>query len=179
MPHRGPWQELASEVVLSTPHFDVHRDRVERPDGSPGQYDWISAPDQVRVAALVADTILLIDQHHYLIGRTLQLPGGSLEGEEGSEVAARRELQQETGFHGGVWAGAGTVSPLPGLAPTRVHLWSARDLTPGTATPEPSERDLRVVRMTLAEARDAVLAGRVQCAASALLIVRVAAGFQA
>lgn len=178
MRHRGPWDKIASELTLTTPHFKVYRDQVKRPDGNAGQYDWIAVPDQVRVAAFVGDAILLVDQYHYLIGQTLQLPGGNLEDHEDGQNAARRELQQETGFTGGAWTSHGSISPLPGLTPARVHLWSVRDLTQGLASPESSERDLSVVRLAVQAAKDAVLNGKVQCAASAALILRAAAKLQ-
>jgi ADP-ribose pyrophosphatase len=175
MQHKGPWDKIASEPILTTQHFRVYRDRVKRPDGVIGQYDWVAAPDQVRVAALVGDSLLLVDQYHYLVGQTLQLPGGNLEGRESSEDAARRELQQETGYSGGDWISHGFVSPLPALTPARVHLWSVRNLTRTTASPEPSESDLRIVELAIQAAKEAVLAGRVQCAASASLIQQVLA----
>ncbi|WP_083672657.1 NUDIX hydrolase [Micromonospora sp. CB01531] len=178
MPHRGPWDKLASERTLHTPHFDVYRDQVRRPDGSIGHYDWVAAPDQVRVVALAGDSILLIDQYHYLAGQALQLPGGSLERGEESLVAARRELQQETGFSDGTWTNHGSVRPLPGLTTAQVHLWSVRNITEGPASPESAERDLRVVRLTVQSAEQAALDGKVECAASAALILRVTAGIK-
>ncbi len=149
-------------------------DEVVRPDGSTGEYDWVETKDLVRVAAIVADEILLIEQHHYLIGRTLQLPGGQIERDESDEDAGRRELCEETGFRDGTWQRFGFVYPLPGLSPVKVHLWQARDLTAGEPHPEPYELDLEVRRMSLTEAAKAVRTGLVHCAASATLILATA-----
>jgi len=160
-----------ARVVYANSRLRVHRDEVVRPDGQIGSYDWVDVPDQVRVAAFLGTDLVLIDQHHYLVGRTLQLPGGNVEQHEDAHTAAQRELWQETGCHGGSWASHGELVPLPGLSPSKVHLWSASDLTPGNAEPEPSEADLRVVRVSLADAHVAVLDGRVGCAASAALIL--------
>src|SRR5262245_59791281 len=171
MQQRGPWERIASELVFESEHFTAYRDQVRRPDGKVGSYDWVSVPDQVRVAALFGNSLLLVDQYHYLIGPTLQLPGGSLEEGELSEEAARRELQQETGYAGGVWTSHGRLSPIPGLTPSRVHIWSAQDLAAGPTMPDSSERDLRTLLVPLDSARRAVLAGRVLCAASAALIL--------
>jgi 8-oxo-dGTP pyrophosphatase MutT (NUDIX family) len=171
---RGPWEQRDSRVVCTTSHFRVHRDDVVRPDGKPGHYDWIAMPDQVRVAAIVGGNLLLTNQHHYLIGSTLQLPGGGVEKGENSQEAAQRELRQETGFHGGAWTRHGFVCPLPSLTPSVVHLWSVCDPTPGDAEPESAERDLQILRVQLPMAVQAVLDGEVGCAASAALILLIA-----
>ena len=103
----------------------------------------------------------------------LQLPGGSKEGDESSEAAGRRELAQETGYTGGEWISQGVVYPLPGLTPAKVHLWLVRGAEEGRSHPESSERDLRYLTLPLHAARTAVFAGKVQCAASAALILRI------
>jgi 8-oxo-dGTP pyrophosphatase MutT (NUDIX family) len=170
----GRWDRRATRVVCTTSHFRVHRDDVVRPDGNADHYDWVEMPDQVRIAAIVGNSLLLVNQDHYLIGGTLQLPGGGVEKGEDRQEAAQRELRQETGFHGGAWTSHGSVCPLPSLTPSLVHLWSARDLTPGDAKPESAERDIRVLRLQLPIAVQAVLDGKVGCAASAALILLIA-----
>jgi len=173
MPYPRAWTRLATRVVYETPRLRLHRDDVTRPDGQVDHYDWVETPDQVRVAALVGEEVILIEQSHYLTGSALQLPGGSLDPDEDSRSAAQRELRQETGYHGGVWASYGQLCPLPSLSPVRVHLWFARDLAAGHAEPESAEADLRVRRMPLTGALDAVREGRVCCAASTALILAV------
>jgi ADP-ribose pyrophosphatase len=85
-------------------------------------------------------------------------------------------LRQETGWYGGRWTSHGSVFPLPALTPARVHLWSAQELEAGSAQPEPSERDIRVVALNLLSAVEAVHRGEIRCAASAALLLLLAAG---
>ncbi|MEU1813530.1 NUDIX hydrolase [Micromonospora aurantiaca (nom. illeg.)] len=172
-PH-GPWIRRGGELRHATARFLVHRDRVTRPDGADGTYDWVDTADLVRVAAIDAGTILLIRQHHYLVGETWQCPGGAIDDGESSLQAARRELAEETGYHHGTWTPVGVWHPLPGLTPAKVHLWQAHNLTAGPAHPEPGEADLSVLRVGLADAVEAVHQGRVGCAASAALILLAA-----
>ncbi|MER5996761.1 NUDIX hydrolase [Streptomyces viridosporus] len=172
MEQRGPWTRYGGTTPYRTPHFQVHRDEVTGPDGRRGDYDWVQAPDQVRVAALVDGQLLLVEQYHYLAGALWQLPGGSVDpDDDGALTAARRELAEETGYHGGTWTGHGFLHPLPGLTDCRVHLWRVDQPTSGPAAAEPSEADLRILRVPLPEAVAAIREGRLRCAPSATLVL--------
>ncbi|MDI3422010.1 NUDIX domain-containing protein [Streptomyces luteolus] len=173
----GPWARHRRTPLYATPRLTAYRDEVTFPDGSTGPYNWVRVPDQVRVAALVDGALLVCEQHHYLTGVMWQLPGGSVDPADGdSATAARRELAEETGYRDGHWTDLGTLHPLPGAAPARVHLWSTVDPDPYPAAPEPVEADLKIHHIPLAEAVSAVRDGRLRCAASAALVLAVALG---
>ncbi|MFJ8036064.1 NUDIX domain-containing protein [Streptomyces sp. NPDC096032] len=177
MEERGPWTQRASSLLCSTSHFGVMRDEVTRPDGLRDHYDWVDAPDQVRVAALINEHLLLIEQFHYLVGPLWQLPGGTVDAEDADPcAAARRELAEETGYTSGTWSDCGFLYPMPGLTGCRVHLWRADYLSPGLASPESAEADLQVRHVPLREAARAVRDGRIRCAPSAALVLSVTSG---
>lgn len=176
METRGPWRRHHREPLCTTERLVAYQDQVTLPDGSTGHYDWVRVPDQVRVAALVGGSLLIVEQYHYLTGTMWQLPGGDVDPEDqDSGAAARRELAEETGYREGRWTARGALHPLPGLTPARVHLWSADGLTPGEPAPEPGEADLGVRQVPLAEAVRAACDGRIGCAASAALVLAVGA----
>jgi len=175
MEDRGPWTKHSRTVEFESSHLRVLRDRVTFPNEQVGDYDWMQSKDQVRVAVLAADGILFVEQYHYLIGRCLQLPGGDVEAGETTLDAAQREVHQETGFRDGVWTSLGAVHPLPSISPVRIHLWTLDQAAPGPTSPDPTERDLRVVRLPLAAAAAEALHGRLTCAASAAIVLRLAA----
>jgi ADP-ribose pyrophosphatase len=168
--HRSGWIVTGHSEPYAVGRLMVHRDEVVTPDGLDRSYVWVAARDQVRVAALVEGKLVFVEQDHYLIGRTLQLPGGTLNERESPEEAGRRELSEETGLHGGVWQSLGHLCPLPGLTPLGVHLFLAIDAVTGPVVLEPGEGDIAVHRLPPLEAIEAIRAGRIACAASVALV---------
>jgi len=172
---RGSWVRHGTDALLRRRFFAVRSDLVTTPAGTEGRYDWVDAPDLVRVAAITAaGEIYLIRQHHYLPDRTfLQLPGGGVEPGETPLQAAARELAEEVGATGTLTI-CGTVWPMPGLTASRTHLVRADVRELSAASPEESEADLQAVNLPISEAVAAANDGRIVCAASALLVLQLA-----
>ncbi|MFC7304563.1 NUDIX domain-containing protein [Streptomyces monticola] len=176
MEQRGPWTRHNGRQSCSNPRFSVGRDEITAPDGRRGDYHWVDVPDQVRVAALVDGRLLVVEQFHYLAGPLWQLPGGAVDPSDADPLAAaRRELAEETGRHGGTWTGQGSLYPLPGVTGCRVHLWRAEHTAAGPTAREPGEADLRVRHVPLTEAASAVRNGLLRCAPSAALVLALVA----
>lgn len=80
----------------------------------------------------------------------LELPAGLLEPGEIPIVAARRELEEETGLSGGIWRELRTIQPSPGFVREPVTLFLAEDLDEGEPRRDEGE-ELEIVRLTLEE----------------------------
>jgi ADP-ribose pyrophosphatase len=95
--------------------------------------------------------IVLVRQHRAGAGAPLlELPAGNMDEGEPPETAARRELAEETGLHGGDWAEVAAGYTSPGFCDERMHLFVAHGLEDGEANPEGSE-ELEIVRVPVAE----------------------------
>ena len=90
-------------------------------------------------------------------GSVLELPAGGVEEGESPLEAAKRELAEETGLHGGEWCEAATFFTSPGYTDERMHLFLATGLDRGEPSPEGSE-DLELVRVPVDEV-PALIAG--------------------
>ncbi len=101
------WTTLKSDIIVSRPPWlRVRHDAVQLPDGriNPDFY-VVEYPDWVNVIAITEDGRFVMEkQYRYGIDRTCyEIPAGTMEPGETPEEAARRELEEETGYTGGEW----------------------------------------------------------------------------
>jgi ADP-ribose pyrophosphatase len=80
----------------------------------------------------------------------LELPAGTLEAGESPLESAKRELEEETGLHGGRWREVAAFYTTPGFCRERMHLFFAVNVEPGTANPADDE-ELELVRWPVAD----------------------------
>ena len=143
----GAWTVLTSEYLAREPWYTVRVDRVQLPSGTIIPKYWISEyPPWVNVVAVTADErVVLIRQYRHGIGGVhFEVPAGATDpGDTSLELAARRELLEETGYSGGTWSPWMTLSANPALQNNLTYTFLAEGVTAGPASPEESE-DIRV-----------------------------------
>src|SRR4051812_19424383 len=110
-----PWREISRRRLVETPvlSLDAHV-RASAVTGREAEFYVFDAPDWVNVVAVTEDDdVVLIEQYRHGSERvTLEIPGGMIDPEDAApEVAARRELLEETGYAAERWTHVGTVDP--------------------------------------------------------------------
>lgn len=85
----------------------------------------------------------------------LELPAGRVERGESMNEAALRELEEETGYRAGSLEKLASAYVAPGYSDEIIHLFIARDLTPGRPHPERGE----FLRTVLMKPEDYLLSG--------------------
>lgn len=175
MKQHGPWQIVSSREVYRDPWLLVVRDEVVRPDGHPGSYCVVHVKPGITVVAVDdQNRIYLTEEFHYAVGcETLEAVSGGVDEGEDSLQAAQRELREELGIEAAEWIDLGRVDPFTAsvLSPSQIYL--ARKLTFGAAAPEGTEQ-IRQISMTLAEAVERVMQGKITHAASCVAILKAA-----
>jgi len=112
-------------------------DTIERADGSRGTRDIAGHPGAIAVIAIdAADRVLLVRQYRVAVAELLlEIPAGTLDiADDGTiedpDLAARRELEEETGMRAGSWRKVAQFYTAPGFASELMHLYLATDLKP-------------------------------------------------
>lgn len=130
-------ERLVDSRVLHRGRYLTFRvDRVQRADGSHATRDVCGHPGAVAVLALDdEDNILLVRQYRHPAGQVLlEIPAGTLDpapdgdGVEDHAAAARRELEEETGYRAESWELLTSFWTAPGFATELMHLYLARGL---------------------------------------------------
>jgi 8-oxo-dGDP phosphatase len=140
----GVWKVLTSEYVAREPWYTVRLDRVQLPNGHVIAKYWVNEyrPWVNVVAVTDTDQVVLIRQYRHGIGGVhFEIPAGTTDPDDTSlELAARRELLEETGYGGGTWSLLATLSANPALQNNLTYTYLAEGVTrQGAATPESSE----------------------------------------
>ena len=74
-----------------------------------------------------ADEVVLVTVDRHTVGPSVEVPAGGTDGED-PLVAARRELEEETGLTAGTWRQVGEVSALNGICRAAEVVYLATDL---------------------------------------------------
>lgn len=170
-PHDAP----AAEELLITKRFRVVRVTENCRDGTQRTREIVEHPGSVVIVPMVSDeAVCLIRNFRQAVGDTLwELPAGTLDRDEPIAEAARRELEEETGYRAAVLEERPGLWMSPGILRERMHVFVARELTPGPQALEPGETiDTHVVAWD--EAVRMCLDGRIDDAKSVAALLRLA-----
>ena len=121
---------LKSEEIFNGKVMKVIRDEIETADGHKSIREVVIHSGGVVIVALTKDNkILLVKQYRYPLRNTnIELPAGKLEPNENPDLAAKRELEEETGFSAGYWKSLGFINTTPGICTEKLYLYLAKDL---------------------------------------------------
>jgi len=159
------WATRDSTVAYSCPGFDIVRETVELPDGTETDFDYVDEPAAVVVLALTPDDrVVVIEEWREAVDRVNRgLPAGTVEpGDDDLATAARRELEEETGYLAEELDHLTTVEPLNGLANSVHHYFVARDCRPTGVQRLDDDESIRVETTTRDDLFDALAAGELR-----------------
>ena len=146
---------IASELLHEGRVFRLLHERVSLPSGIEQSLDVIDHPGAVAIVALNEEgRLLLVRQYRHALGDwTVEIPAGRLEANESIEAAARRELEEETGFEAAHWEPLRSIVPAAGFCSEVIHLFLATELRaiPGGGAPADDDEEIEVTWSTPAE----------------------------
>ena len=126
------WKEtcIESEIIFKGKFFEIIRDKVEKPDKSNTFREYMKFPEVVVIIPILPNgNIILLKQYRYVIDSLIiELPAGKVDPFEDIEVAALRELNEETGYKAGKIKEIMCFYPTCGVSTEKMHLYLAEDL---------------------------------------------------
>jgi ADP-ribose pyrophosphatase len=127
------WKILGRRELLQTRVFTVAERENEGPGGRKGRFVSLEAPDWATVVPVLSrdgtDYFLMVRQYrHGSDELSVEFPGGVVEPGEAPELAAARELEEETGYRAASIRRAASVSPNPAIMSNRYHVFLAEGL---------------------------------------------------
>jgi len=151
---------IASTRVHRGRIIEVSTERLRYANGREYDLDFVRHPGAAAVVAVDgAGRVCLVRQYRHGVEDFLwEIPAGKLDAGEAPQICAVRELAEETGVVAKLWTALGLFVPAPGIFNELIHLYLARDLDVGKATPD-SDEDLELQWMPLSEAVGRVLRG--------------------
>ncbi|MCC8038982.1 MAG: NUDIX hydrolase [Bacteroidales bacterium] len=144
------WKILSSEYLVKRPWLTARRDKVELPDGRVNdEFYVLEYPAWINVIAITEDGRIVMErQYRHALGVTCyEIPAGVVEQGEQPIDAAKRELEEETGYVGGEWSELMVLSANPGLLNNLTYCYLARGVKPNGTRHLDATEDLEVVLM--------------------------------
>lgn len=127
------WTTLESEYLIRRPWLTARRDKLMMPNGHiHPEYYVLEYPTWVNVIAIDTEgRFVMVEQYrHGLDDIFTELVAGVAEEGETPEQAARRELEEETGYIGGEWTLNTVLSANPGSQNNLSYSFIARGVKP-------------------------------------------------
>ncbi len=158
----GRSEILDVEVLVETPRYRLERRTERLPHGVVEARDVVVHPGAAVIVPFLDDgRLLVLEQYRSTLGRfILEFPAGTLELGEDPEVAARRELEEETGYAATTMERLVDFFPAPGITDEHMHVFVARGLRP-TAQNLDAGECLEVRTRSLSELREQVRDGTI------------------
>lgn len=165
---RGGDELLEERIIDSSPVFHGSFLRVDKvdvvlPNGKPAAREVIRHPGAVALVALSDEgKVLLVRQYRAALERvTLEIPAGKLELGEDPQLAAVRELEEETGYTAERLDYLMPVACAAGYSDEVIHLYMTTGLHKGEAHPDEDEF-VAAEWVDLETLVDSVLDGRIE-----------------
>ncbi len=158
----------------------VRLDKVTLQSGKEMTYEIVEVADAVAILAILPDNkVVILRNNRPPVGKELYgVPAGKIDPGEDAATAAKRELQEETGYAAKNLKFVGALYTSPGITTEKIHCFIATGLTKGEQNLEEAEQGIQVYELGLAEANTYLDTGDIEDMKTAYLL-RVALVFAA
>ncbi len=144
-------RRLGREILYTGKVFDLIVDQVEYPSGNRSVREIAHHPGGAVVVPMLDDgSVMMVSQLRYPLGTyLLELPAGKLNKDEDPELAAHRELEEETGWKAGEMVKLASFYTTPGFCDEELHVYLGTTLTRSPAGTQREEGELTMTVQTI------------------------------
>lgn len=171
----GGWLRRGSRTLFESPWFRLRQDEVTLPDGQDITYTLVEHDGYVVVVPVLDDGRVVMERiYRYTVGRTLlECPSGGLDGEDPA-TAARRELEEETGWRAASVLHLGRFYGSTGISNERYDVCLARGLSEDGALQREATEQIEVCLLPLDALRRRAARGELEDGPTAFAILLAA-----
>jgi 8-oxo-dGTP pyrophosphatase MutT (NUDIX family) len=171
----NPWKTLESQVQYDNPWIKVTEHQVINPSGKNGIYGTVHFKNlAIGIIPMDEDgNIWLVGQYRFpMKSYSWEIPEGGGNRSVAPILSAKRELQEETGIVANDWQNILEMDLSNSATDERAIIFLAKDLTFGTANPEPTEK-LQIKKLQFEDAYNMVLSGEIRDSLSVAGLMRI------
>ena len=149
---------LQKNYIYKGKIVNLRCDDAELPSGAPCKREIVEHPGGAAVLCVREGKTVFVRQFRYAYGEELlEIPAGKLERGEDPMLAAKRELEEETGLIADL-VPLTVLYPTPGYSNEKIYIYEAVNVREGARHPD-SDEFLDVVQLPLEEAYARVRSG--------------------
>jgi len=159
-----PWKRMKSKLCGEYAIFRIRQDRSRSPrSGKEHTFYVIESNDWVNVIPVTTEgQVVCIRQYRHGRGTVhLEIPGGLVDRHETPEIAALRELREETGYVSPQLIHLATMEPNPAIQNNQCYVYLALDAEKATEQMLDSGEDIEVVMVDQKEIASLVADGTI------------------
>lgn len=158
------WKRISSEQIADCRVFKVREDLCEREsDKMQSTFFVLENPDWVNIIAVTASgEVVLIEQYRFGTEEIiLEVPGGMIDENESPEIAARRELLEETGFSSDEFILLGKSHPNPAIQNNSIYHYLALNCEKTEETKFDEHESVFTKLFSFKEIKNLILEGKI------------------
>lgn len=170
------WRTDDRENAYHCPGFSIVHESVTLPDGTETDFDYLhDVPSVVIIPFTPSGAVVVIDEWRQAVKRAVHgFPAGGIEPGEDLSEAAKRELEEETGYEAGSVFHLDTFEPATGISDAIFHYFVATDCRPTGTQRLDEDETIRVETTTLGELLERLHSGNMGDGRTALGLLRYA-----
>ena len=158
------WKTIKEKSAYQCPGFEIINKVIELPNGTQTDFDYLSEPPAVVILPFIdEEKVITIKEWREPVQRVnWGIPVGTMEPDEAPDVAAKRELQEETGYEAGSMEHMITLEPVNGVADTVHHYFIAHNCAPTAQQKLDEDEQIEVDIVNVDKVATAALTGKLR-----------------